>query len=74
MSFTAFREWLATDYVSPITSKPLGHDAPSDYASRLRTLSRLLDMDIESSPPDRLDALADRFASDARLAGLRPSS
>jgi len=71
MSFTTFREWLVTDYVSPVTSRPLGHDAPSDYASRLRTLSRLLEMDIEHAAPALLDDLASAFASDPRIASTQ---
>lgn len=68
MSFAAFRTWLETEYVSPITRRPLGHDAPSDYTSRLRTLSRLLGVEIESQAPETLESLADTFGSDARIA------
>lgn len=67
MSFDTFREWLKTEYVSAVTSRSLGHDAPSDYSSRLRTLSRLLEMDIERAAPALLDDLAASFASDPRI-------
>lgn len=62
MSFNTFREWLETDYVSPVTSRPLGHDAPSDYVSRLRLLSRLLDVDIQGARAETLEELATTFA------------
>lgn len=71
MSFNTFREWLETEYVSPVTSRPLGHDAPSDYASRLRTLSRLLDMDIENAASAQLDDLASTFEGDPRIASTQ---
>jgi len=71
MSFNSFREWLETDYLSPITSKPLGHDAPSDYASRLRTLSRLIETDIENSDVAALEAMASSFAADDRIASTQ---
>jgi len=71
MSFAGFRSWLETDYVSPVTSRPLGQDAPSDYTSRLRLLSRLLDVDIENANPAQLDRVADTFAVDERIAGYQ---
>lgn len=71
MSFDLFREWLETDYVSPVTSRPLGHDAPSDYVSRLRLLSRLLDADIEGAPAETLEELATTFGSQRAVAATQ---
>ncbi|MCE9671229.1 hypothetical protein LY474_25800 [Myxococcus stipitatus] len=68
MSFPEFQRYLASGYVSRKTGAPLGPEAASDYASRLRRLEAVTGWKVEGASPGVLLAWVDRIRDDRALA------
>ncbi len=58
MSFGEFHIWLSGQYISPKTGRPLSRNAAGDYISRLRTLAKFIEIDIQRIDANALGVMA----------------